>query len=351
MAGIGVALVDVSLTELACVAFSTFTSVLVGTIRTLRSILTRGTGTFINVHLAQVPRKAFGALAVEGIDFVDAFAVVEAGLAGTLIRVDMAEYTLVSWHTDAVKPSNLVQTCGVVVAWIRHAFVDIHLTARSFIPLETLTLERTFGVEAAPAMFTRVGTQGAFINVKVAGRSCVTRGACADCLAIDRVCVTVGAFLTRIADAGVIEVAQQTCASVWTLAKEGGYTVVTGGAMVTSCTGAVIDVLAAVIARPAIDANTVVAAVGVVASPTILTCVGHQLALIHIFSAVLACVVWRALTIVGIDAIHTHATILAVMARAVINVMLTMLTCKAWQAAAVIGGVSLLDAGSSVMTR
>lgn len=66
-----------------------------------------------------------------------------------------------------------------------------------------------------------------------------------------------------------------TCAPMWTLAEEGGHTVVAGGAVVAGCAGTVINVLAAVVARPAVDAHTVVAAVRVVACSSILACIGH----------------------------------------------------------------------------
>lgn len=145
--------------------------------------------------------------------------------------------------------------------------------------------------------------------------------------------------------------AQQTCASMRTLAEERGHAVVAGGAVVTSRAGTVVDVLAAVVARPAVDADAVVAAVGVVARPAILTRVGHQLTLVHVFSAVLACVMWWALAVVGVHPVHTHTTILTVVAGTVIDVVLTVLTCEAWQAAAVVGGVSLLDASASVLAR
>lgn len=72
-----------------------------------------------------------------------------------------------------------------------------------------------------------------------------------------------------------------------TLAEERRYAVVAGGAVVTSCTGTVVDVLAAVVARPSVDADAVVAAVSVMACPSVLACVGHQLTLIHVFRAVL----------------------------------------------------------------
>lgn len=106
---------------------------------------------------------------MERVDLVDALAIVETRLAGTLICVDVAEHTLISWHADAVEPSNLIQAGGIIMARIRHAFVDVHFATRSFISLKTLTLERAFGVEAAAAMFTGIGTKGAFVNVQVAG--------------------------------------------------------------------------------------------------------------------------------------------------------------------------------------
>ena len=38
----------------------------------------------------------------------------------------------------------------------------------------------------------------------------------------------------------------------------------------------------------------------------------------------------RALAVVGVDAIYTHTTILAIMALTIIDIMLTMLTGEAW---------------------
>ena len=61
-----------------------------------------------------------------------------------------------------------------------------------------------------------------------------------------------------------------------------------GGAVVTGGTRTVVDVLTAVVARPAVDAHAVVAAVRVVACTAVLTGVGHELALVHVLRAVLA---------------------------------------------------------------
>lgn len=74
-----------------------------------------------------------------------------------------------------------------------------------------------------------------------------------------------------------------------TLAEERSHTIVTGSATVTSCAGTVVDVLAAVITRPPVDTDAVVTSVRIVAGSSVLTCVWHQLTLVHILSAVLAC--------------------------------------------------------------
>lgn len=100
--------------------------------------------------------------------------------------------------------------------------------------------------------------------------------------------------------------------------------------MITSSAGTVVDVLTAVISSPSIDTDTVVASMSVMACPSILASVWHQLTLIHIFSAVLTCEMRRTLAVVGVHTIHTNPTILAVVPWTVIDVMLTMGTCEAW---------------------
>lgn len=52
-------------------------------------------------------------------------------------------------------------------------------------------------------------TKGALVNIQITGRAGVAGGTGADGFAIDGVGVAVGALLARIADARVIQVAQQ----------------------------------------------------------------------------------------------------------------------------------------------
>lgn len=168
-------------------------------------------------------------------------------------------------------------------------------------------------------------------------------------ISADRVGVTVGAFLTGVADAGVIQLAQQSCASMWALAVKRSYAVMTGGSMVTRGTGTVIDVFAAVVPGPAVHAHTLVAAVRVVARATILAGVGHQLALVNVFCAELTCKFWFTLAVVGVDSIHTCPSILALMTWTVVNVVVAVFPCKTWNTGAFVAGLSLLDAGASIM--
>lgn len=349
MAGIRVALIDINLTVLSCVTFGTFACVLIGTIGAFSSIFAWCTGTFIDVHLAKITRKTFWAFAMKRVDLVNAFAIVETRLAGTFICVSVAKHTLISWHTNTVKASNLVQTCCVIMTRIGHALVDIHLTARSFISLKTFALERSFGVQAPTTMFTWVGSKRALIDVQVAGRSSVAGRTGTNGLAIYRVSVTIGSLLTWVADAGIIKVAQQTCASVRAFAEERGNAVMAGSPMIARCTGTVINVLTAVITRPAIHTNTVVAAMSIVAGPTILTRIGHQLTFIHIFCAVLTCVMRWTLAVVCVYSIHTDSTVLTVVAWTIINVVFTVWAGKTWQTAAVISCVSFLNTCASVL--
>lgn len=59
--------------------------------------------------------------------------------------------------------------------------------------------------------------------------------------------------------------------------------------MVTSRAGTVVNVLAAVVAHPPVDAHAVVAAVRIVAGSAVLTRVWHQLTLVYVLGAVLTC--------------------------------------------------------------
>lgn len=347
--GVRVTFINVHLAVCSRVTFCAHTGVGVGPIQALGAIFARCAGTLIHIILTQVPAEAFGALTQELVDLVHAVAIVQTGAAGALVSVDLTVYTLITWHTYTLELPNLVQTSGIILTWVGDTLIDINLTAGPCVSLQTLALKGTQCVEALACMLTGVGTQSTLIHILAAGGSHVARGASADGLAVDRVGVTVGALVAGVADACIIEVAQQTCAPMWTLAVEGSHTVMAGGTLKTGSAGTVIDVLTAVLTSPAIDTHTVVATVGIVAGPTILTGVGHELTLVHILCTVLACPLRWAAAVVGIHAIHTGTPILAVVSWTVIHIFFTVLSSKAWQAGTLVGGVSRRAAGAPVL--
>lgn len=160
----------------------------------------------------------------------------------------------------------------------------------------------------------------------ITGRTAVARWASANSFAIDRVCITVGALIAWVADTSIFKVTEKTCASMWTLAEERCNSIMTGCSTAASSIGAVINIFAAILSRPAVDTNAVISTMGVVACTTILASIWHQLTFIDIFSAVLASPLRRTLAVIGVHAIHTGASILAVVSRTIVNVLLTVLT-------------------------
>lgn len=87
---------------------------------------------------------------------------------------------------------------------------------------------------------------------------------------------------------GLCTLCALTCLSLWTDAGEGSHPVDAGGAIGTGGSEAVIDVLAAVVPAPAVDADAGVAPVVVGAGAPVLAGIGLELAFIHILGAKLA---------------------------------------------------------------
>lgn len=229
------------------------------------------------------------------------------------------------------------------------ALIDVHLTARSCVALQTLTVEGALGVDAFPGVLTRIAVcHCTFIHILSAVCSLMALGTGADVVSIHRVGVTESTFLARIANTGIIQVAQQTCLSLWTNAGEGSHPVDAGGAVGTGGSEAVVDVLAAVVAAPAVDADAGVAPVVVGAGAPVLAGIGLELAFIHILGAELACPLGRAAAVVGVHPVHTNTPVQALVVRAVVHVVSADASLETWQAVALEGEVTGLVAGAPV---
>lgn len=97
------------------------------------------------------------------------------------------------------------------------ALIDVHLTPRPCIALQTLTVEGTICVHAFPCMLTRIAIgHGTLIYIFCTVSPFVALGAGANILPIQWVGITQCPLVARIADACIIQVTQKTCLSFWT---------------------------------------------------------------------------------------------------------------------------------------
>lgn len=242
--------------------------------------------------------------------------------------------SLKSRHADTGVVPDPVQTGAVVLAGVGGALVDVLLTAGAGVPPKTVTGEGAVGVHALAAVLTGVCADAALVSVDVAGAAGVSSGTVTVEHAADGVCVTVRAFATRITDTSIVSVAQQTGLPVRAEADEGGHAVDAGGARAAGGGGAVVDVLGAVGTAPAVHTDTDVAARVVTARPAVLTGVGLQAALVHVFSTVLTRPLRGTLAVVGVDSVHAGPSVGTLVTRAVVNVVLTVGAVEPWQTVA-----------------
>lgn len=147
-----------------------------------------------------------------------------------------------SWHANAGVVPNAIQTCAFVLAGIRSTLIDILLTAWAGVSSNTVTGEGAISVHTLTAVFTRVGTNAAFISVDVAGAAHISRWTVTVEHATDGVGVAMRALSTGITDTGVISMAQQTCLSMRADTDERGNTVDAGGARAACSCRTIINV-------------------------------------------------------------------------------------------------------------
>lgn len=163
-------------------------------------------------------------------------------------------------HADAGVISNPVQTGAIILTGVGGTFVDVLLTARPSVAPHTVTGEGAVCVHALASVLTWISANTTLISVNVTCAARVTSGTVAVEHAADGVGVTVRALSARVTDASVISMAQQTGLSMRAEADEGGHSVDARGARAARCRGTVVNVLRAVRATPAIDADAHVTA-------------------------------------------------------------------------------------------
>lgn len=342
------AIVHVAFTQGTLEALGTVTLIAIWLIDALGAIAAWRAGTFVHIKLTGGPAEARGTDAAETVDTVPADAAVDARAALALIDVHLAVDPRETCHADARELADSVQACSLVATGAGETLVDIGLTARARVAAAALAQEGALGVDAAAQVLARVGSDGTLVHVLIARATREARGTGANGPAVHGVGVTNGIFMAWIADAGVIQVAEEAGLAHGAGAVERSHTVVAGGPVETHGRGAVINVLAATLARPAVDTHTAVAAQGVEAGAPVVAGVGLQLALIHVLRAELACPLRRTLAIVGVDAVHAGAPIETPVSRAVVHIDFTVLSLKPREAGTVVSGVTTLSTGAPI---
>lgn len=222
------------------------------------------------------------------------------------------------------------------------------LTAWPSITPNAVTGEGAISVYTLTTMLTWVGTNAAFVSVDVAGVSDVSRRTVTVEHATNGVGVTLSALSAGVTDAGVISMAEQTCLSMGAEADKRCNTVDARGAWAACSCSTVIDVFRTVGSTPTINTHTNVAPNQVAACASILASIRLQSTLVHVLCTVLTSPLWRALTVISVDAIHTGSSIGTLMIWTVVDVVLTVSSIETWKTVARVAGFRALVAGASI---
>lgn len=241
----------------------------------------------------------------------------------------------VAGHADAAETSALVQAGALVLARVGVALVDVHLTAGPCESAGAVAAERAGRVDAE-ALVLAGETLGALVHVLGAVDSLEAVGTGAEVGAVNGARVADGARVARVAGARVVQVTEQARLARRALAVEGAHPVVARGAVEASGHGAVVDVLRAVGACPAVDADARVAAHSVSARSAVLAHAGPQRALVHVLGAVGPRVRGRAVARVRVDAIQAGGAVLAQVSRAVVHIRFAVGAREARRAGALV---------------
>ena len=150
-----------------------------------------------------------------------------------------------------------------------HIHVDIS-SPGSCVSSLAITSERTRSVDAFTPVLARRPHPSAFVDVLLTCSSGVSRGAGAHSLAGHLVSVAAGAHVARVPRALVLEMAEEASLARWTLTLVSSNLVMTGAAILTRTVDALIRVEFAVDSFEPIDADALVATLGVLASAMVL---------------------------------------------------------------------------------
>lgn len=242
----------------------------------------------------------------------------------------------VTWHADATECTAFVQTSAVILAGIRIALVDVDLAPGSGESARAVAFERTWRVDAEPVVLAR-RTRLTLIDIVGTVDSLEPFGTRAHVRSVDGTRVANSTGVTRIRGASVVQMAQQPRFPGCALTEETAHAVVARRTVEASRSGTVVDVLRTVGTGPSVDADARVAAVCVGARGAVLANAGTEGTFIYVLVAVRSRKRRRATTRVTVDAIDASRSVLAQMARTVVQILLAVGTAETdWTATLVV---------------
>lgn len=159
LTGRAVAEVDLNLAVPAHVAGL---AVAVVVVHQLHAVLGTGSSarvgqTLVDVTFATRTDESWRALALEASNFVDAGAVVMAGIDDTVVDIDFAEVSESSGWARAAEVANEIMTGSTVLTRVETAIVNVQLAVLSLESLGAVALIRSHEVPASSSVLARCG--------------------------------------------------------------------------------------------------------------------------------------------------------------------------------------------------
>lgn len=291
------------------------------------SVVARAAHAVVQVVLAVLAAETSHAVALVRVDAVRADPAILARGAGALVYVNLAVIAGVTWHTDASESSSFVNAGSLVQAGIGVALVDVDLTPRAGEALGTPTFEGSGSVDTLAVMFAWSTCFKTFVDILIALCSIESWRAIAGVIPTHGIGVAPRPRVARITGAGILQMTQKPSFSRRTFAVKSANPIMTSSSIETVPLDTVILVGLAVPAHEPVDADALVAALGVLAGPVVHAGVG-QATFIYVLRAVAARPLDGAFARVGVDSILALAAVLAQVALAVVDILLAIVAGK-----------------------
>lgn len=120
------------------------------------TILARVGLAVINVQLTEVSRETSGTQTLESVDFILTVTPIQAGVASTFIDVSFTVIARIARWTDTAIAINQVPTGGVILT-LAKAVIDIYVTILTHPARKTITVVAGNQILTGSGIYTRLG--------------------------------------------------------------------------------------------------------------------------------------------------------------------------------------------------